>query len=586
MHKKKSLLYIFTKLFVLVIVIPIFAIAVASHEVYRLSLVNNLAKKASQNTDQLAFYLNDTIEKLRLSLKTLSYYNDAEIPRLIADYKANNSDQQVHTGSTEIEEKLSTMVNYFDCVEAIIFFYQDGGYYYYKSDLKSGDAVIRDTIWYKTCLRDPQKIIGSRIPSEAISDTPNKFLSTFSMTLNRSGIEVVSIVLNDELFRSVYDKTKEIDGGAVTISDYNGSIISSSLARKGTVQTDIMQKLSVKNSGYFLRKDGGTETIVTFARIAVADWILINFSDSERMQADNVRLLQIFLAVFATALLLFLFVSYKFMKNIAAPIKELSSAMKTLEGGNFEISMKTDWGSNEFDGLTRTFMNMSSRIGQLISEIDKKEKTKRKLEIQALQYQMNPHFVRNTLNSIRLLAMLNQPDKIIHMSEALSNLLSSSIENDSIFTDVSTELTLLRDYVYIMQIRYTDQFVISYNIDDNVNHYQLLKKTLQPIVENSIFHGVASRASGGVITISGYETSDVLIFEVYDNGEGMTQEVIQKLSTHDPSLKSIGLFNTMERIRLNYGEGFGLSFESKLGEYTKITVRLPKIEYMATSGGE
>jgi len=224
---------------------------------------------------------------------------------------------------------------------------------------------------------------------------------------------------------------------------------------------------------------------------------------------------------------------------------------------------------------------MVQEIKNLIKERDKIAGEKSKAEIEALQSQINPHFISNTLNSIRLMAMIAKVDSVKKMVEAFMKLLLASFSKTGKLIRIEEELEILKSYIYILKVRYDDKFDVDIECEEEIRGLYILRLLLQPILENAIFHGVGELENKGRITVKGCRQDDCIIFSIRDNGVGMTQEQIDRLmsegSHNAGSFSSIGVINVDRRIKLNYGDRYGLEIESNYGEYTNVVIKLPVI---------
>ena len=196
-----------------------------------------------------------------------------------------------------------------------------------------------------------------------------------------------------------------------------------------------------------------------------------------------------------------------------------------------------------------------------------------------LQSQVNPHFLYNTLNSVYWMAVVQKNTGIEKMVKSLVNLLKNISKGVSDKIPLSEELALLDDYVSIQSIRYMGAFEYRCRVPEELLQYRIIKFTLQPLVENAIFHGVAPKGSFGVITVDAFEEADFLVLTITDDGVGMTQERAAALLASGErvaqgSMTGIGLGNVNRRLKLAYGKGAGLAIESVPGEYTKVSVRI------------
>ena len=212
------------------------------------------------------------------------------------------------------------------------------------------------------------------------------------------------------------------------------------------------------------------------------------------------------------------------------------------------------------------------------------EKEKGDLELKMLQAQINPHFLYNTLDSIRWIAVIQKSSGIVKMVTALSGLLKNMAKGFNEKVTLQKELDFLNDYVTIEKVKYVELFDLEVRVDEPELYEALvIKLTLQPLVENAIFNGIEPGGKHGTIVIHVYREHDCLVIQVRDDGVGIPKEKMDALLNHTEKVKGssmsgIGLPNVDRRIKLNYGDQYGLSIESREGEFTEITVRMP-LEY-------
>lgn len=296
------------------------------------------------------------------------------------------------------------------------------------------------------------------------------------------------------------------------------------------------------------------------------------------------RLPVLLLAGFAIGCAVFLMDFFLIMH----PLKKLKGQMK-------------DW--SDLDGTDREKMDMSdSEIGQIFAEIVNNhqqqmsreyqmEALKRQAELMALQSQINPHFLYNTLDSIRGVALVNDVPQIAEMTEALSKLFRCMIANEGKMVSLRDEIQSVSNYMLIQQFRFDGRISCQMNLkEDALLQYYVPNLIIQPIVENSVIHGLECREGGGVVTISGYSTLKRLVILVEDNGIGIPQEKLDKLNrelVNAQNIKTLGgekerhrgiaLLNISQRIKLHFGNDYGLSIMSTPNVSTTVEITLPAI---------
>ncbi len=260
---------------------------------------------------------------------------------------------------------------------------------------------------------------------------------------------------------------------------------------------------------------------------------------------------------------------------IDRPIRRLIKLMEKVEDGELNAFAMAN-GVYEVQELSRSFNNMVYKIKQLMIEILEEQKQLRKSEMKTLHAQINPHFLYNTLDSIVWMAESGDNANVVKMISALSQFFRLSLSGGRDTITVEEELKHAENYLIIQKMRYSDQFNYEIRADEDVLQCQTLKIVLQPIVENSILHGVGDLPYPGEITIQAMCCDDMLLFQVTDNGFGIEPEKLARILEIQPQNKSgIGIRNVNSRIQLLYGSRYGLQYESELDRGTTVTIRLP-----------
>ena len=228
------------------------------------------------------------------------------------------------------------------------------------------------------------------------------------------------------------------------------------------------------------------------------------------------------------------------------------------------------------------------QIDRLVDETKKKEEEKREAELIALQYQINPHFLYNTLGSIRSYALVAKQEEIADMLKVLCRLLRKTLSPTEASITVREELSILADYISILQIRYKSRIRVDYRIDPNVYDLLMPNLLIQPLIENAVLHGLSQKLNQeggeGLLRISVRITHAGLIFEIYDDGIGMSEREIEEAFRECSEQKDhegvhIGISNLHRRIQIQYGKSYGISIHGRKGEFTSVKMKLPLIQY-------
>ncbi len=303
---------------------------------------------------------------------------------------------------------------------------------------------------------------------------------------------------------------------------------------------------------------------------------------SESIRSDVEHAVAISALILGVILAGALMVSRKITMRITAGIQQLRQVTKKAGQGNFTARAELENNDEEFSELGEGFNQMVEKIGNLVEDIRVEQLNLRVTEQKLLQAQINPHFLYNTLDAIIWLAEANQTEQVIMMVTALSDFFRTTLSKGKDYITVQEEESHIRSYLQIQQFRYQDILEYEIDIPEELYQYQILKLTLQPLVENALYHGIKNKRGMGRILVTGREKAGKLIFKVSDNGMGMTKEQLAKLRREinqdirgnvEPA--GFGLYNVSQRIRLNYGTEYDLWIESTYGEGTEAIVTIP-----------
>ena len=323
--------------------------------------------------------------------------------------------------------------------------------------------------------------------------------------------------------------------------------------------------------------------LITYYTIGSPQWKLVYCHDTASiLHPFESRHFQ-YLVLMAVCLVVSVILTTLVVRHYISPIKTLREQMDEVQKGNLDSHLPIT-ANNEIGQLTAHFNLMQDSINLLMQRLVEESEAKRSAEIKALQSQINPHFLYNTLDSIRWIAVIQKNSGIVKMVTALSGLLKNMAKGFNEKVTLQKELDFLGDYVTIEKVKYVELFDLEVRVDEPELYEALvIKLTLQPLVENAIFNGIEPGGKHGTILIHAYREGDVFIIKVRDNGVGIAREKMASILNHTEKVKGssmsgIGLPNVDRRIKLNYGEEYGLTIESQEGEFTEITIKMP-LEY-------
>ena len=301
------------------------------------------------------------------------------------------------------------------------------------------------------------------------------------------------------------------------------------------------------------------------------------------LDSDGAQTRMAVLTVLASSLLLTLVLSIILATYLSKPISLLNARLHRIAENDFSYDPVIEQADGELGQIGRTVNEMTMSIENLLATQQQSYEQRRRIEIQLLQSQVNPHFLYNTLDSIRWMAVIQKCPGIEKMTRSLSNLLKNIAKGTQDKITLQEELNLLHDYVDIQAVRYMEAFSFVDEVPEALYKYRIIKLTLQPLVENAIFHGIEPTGESGTITVTGREDGGDIVLCVADDGAGIPAETLADLLTAErprshASLNGIGVYNVHKRLQMLYGDAYGLRIESEPGCGTCVTVRIPKEE--------
>lgn len=340
---------------------------------------------------------------------------------------------------------------------------------------------------------------------------------------------------------------------------------------------------SADDKGLLEMKVHGRNSLVAFEKYQRSGVMVYETITMDSLSNDRLMVIQTVIIMFAACLIFGFILSVLITNQIKKPIDRLVRHISDVAGGDFTRDPGIE-GEDEIGTVGKVVNDMSQHIDTLMAQRLEDEKEKGDLELKMLQAQINPHFLYNTLDSIRWIAVIQKNSGIVKMVTALSGLLKNMAKGFNEKVTLKKELEFLNDYVTIEKVKYVELFDLNIQVDDPALYdAMVIKLTLQPLVENAIFNGIEPSGKHGTILIHAFSRDGCLFIRVRDDGCGIPEEKLKTILDNTEKVKGnsmsgIGLPNVDRRIKLNYGESYGLWIESQVGSYTEITVKMP-LEY-------
>lgn len=409
-------------------------------------------------------------------------------------------------------------------------------------------------------------------------------LTVVRKILDDASLKPIGLIAVDTDFRVIEDQIIEMNklthGNALIVDDKGGMIYDSDKAHSTHSIADQVMQTAGQN-GHFYASVQGERQLVVYTTSAQTHWKLFVFIPEREMNKDSVRIRNTTWAATFVTIGVALFISILFSSALTKPLRKMMRLMRSVQEGNLSVKFPVR-NRDEIGQLGLQFNRMIMRIDQLIKDIYDIEAKKNEAEIHALQNQINPHFMYNTLETIRMFAELNDDDSVADMLSAFGQLLRYSIGDVREKTTVKAELEHVRHYVEILNYRYPNRFKLELHVEEPFYSVPTLKLLLQPIIENAIQHGFDDSKPVMNIVVQMDKTDQFHLIHIIDDGTGMPPEVRERLNhsfngggVSSSGRSGIGLRNVCERIKLHYGHNYGLQvLEGPFGG-TEVVLKLP-----------
>lgn len=547
--------------FMLMVVIPLVLVFVCAEIVISYIIRNSAIETIDAFQENIATALGSDVRDNALQLSHFVYANDGEfIQTAVQVHQSDGSDW--YEADQKMQRAFRTaMVPSQDILVGA--FYMGGtGAVYMKDEVAILEGLVRDAGWYQRAKEHPNSVVlgcydTSRTRVVRTSQQDRQMVLVTAMatdgTTDRSGeVDVAAFFTVSRVGDILAARQRDAGLGRSVILDREGHVLFGDMG-ENNLRTYFEEHLGRFTPGSLTRRaalgEEGGERDYFFRTKAIpdTDWLVVTFVEESSLGSGFYKVGGILALVVTALTILFYFYSRYFLNAIIAPVQEVCKGMERLDRNDLEVQLEPK-GQRELQDLMTSFNQMVLSIKNMLHLTEETMEKKHKAEIQALQSQINPHFIVNTLNSIRFMAQVAHFDGIRKMAEALVSIVSCSFRGNVSFYTVGEGLEMLKTYVYLMRIRYSNSFEVSYHVQPDCLDYLLPRLTLQPVVENSITHGFDEMDEElGKIEVSVYLEEGFLCLSVWDNGRGMSQEEIELVRKGRPREKNdnsnIGLEN-------------------------------------------
>jgi two-component system sensor histidine kinase YesM len=568
--------------FLILIVVPLFLTNLISFVIVK----DIVKQKANANNNVIFSNVHNNITGImkNMLLASNSIMFDYEIPKITDISGMDESDR--YFARARIARKFSqitfsTLSTYMDSIITII---RDGSAF-------SSLPVSESSRIYNDIILNEGISPGS--PYICWAEHPYSFSSgqkrTDYLVLLRTYVDYYTGVRFGDLFIGIRKDyfnttmknlitTNETSAFIITGS---GNILASAGAENKEKTTQILSEFAEMDKRGFSSvnmKDLGVT--VNLQKLMDSEWYMVQIIPNEAIVKEVAGVRNTLMVVVLACCLVFIFVAFIIARNISIPIQNISNASKDIASGKLGLSVEIV-GSREMREMAGNFNIMSQQIKDLIESNKAVERQKRMYELQALYAQINPHFLFNALNSIKLLAETSRVYNISKFIQALAGILKNSIINKEEMITLREELSEIRNYMLLQNLRFLLPIEEEYDVPEDIMEYMVPKLILQPIVENSLIHGFEGIKRIPRIRISGVREGRNIRITIKDNGKGMDEKCLKNLLNDlrmaKTRLNSVGIPNVNERLKINFGDEYGIIMHSKLDEGTVTEILIPAL---------
>ncbi|MBU7591366.1 sensor histidine kinase [Metabacillus halosaccharovorans] len=527
-----------------------------------------------QSINYLDYMLSDVFQQL------VAVSNDPRVLNLVGTKESDIKPEYY----VEIDKSLQLVYSRYNVIiESVLIDLNQGEFLLYHSDYTSNPSVPYDH-YFNQYKGNKEGFYWRNIHQDQIFKTNDQVMSVFRVIEN-SDKGIVLFNLRDDFFEQVLNKSLIGKNGYLTLISPDGKYESKDVKEEYKLDQKTLHSLQrmKKESGQFSYESAaGEEMIVIYDTIQANKWKLAAIVPENEIlnKVNYIKHVTVFFIIMM--IVSAIFITNIVGKYISKPFEKMAEQMRTMNNQSLDFYDETS-GPEEMKILHNGFKELFFRIQTLMDQIRLDQEEKRQLEFAIMHAQINPHFLYNTLYSIKGLCDMGLNKDASQMVSALSSFFRIGISKGKEIISIKDEIEHIEHYLFIQEMRYGDDFTYEINIEQEILSYNIIKLSLQPLIENAIYHGVKQKRGLGKISIRGFEKEGSIHLEVADNGNGIEQDKLIEIkrelgeSFHEKrGFIGIGLKSVNERINIHFGKEYGLVISSKPGQGTVVSIMIPK----------
>ncbi len=573
----------------LIIIIALLLFAIFSNRAFSEALMERTKRSSMREIDLININLDTMINSIEDYSRVIA--SEHRLQKELVEIKNTSETDNILLKNLRIKTAMSEIVSNIispntQIAGIAVFADQKVIYSGYSIDEKSVNKIIHNEHLEKA-YEIQRPIWMGLAPLQFTDRRKSDVFSVSKLIRDRNtgnALGVVTLFINEVNISNIYTKNIVTTQDSYYIVDEKDKVISS--RNKSDLYKDIGEVLRIKDSAYKELKKNGS-LLLTDKKVPILysmkayrkfGWRVISVSGMEEIVSEETKIKNIIILTLIVCAIIVFMTSYIISHTVTKPIYLLLDTMGKIKDGNMKIRADENT-DGEVGVLANGFNTLMNQLEESMEQIYKEQKLKRKNEFKLLQSQIKPHFLYNTMETISSFIKLDMKEQALTTIQYISNFYKLSLSRGNEIITVEEEVKIIESYLSIQRLRYAEYMDYALEFDKAMLKYTIPKLTIQPLVENAIYHGLKQSQSKGMIYVKGYIKEDYIVIEVLDTGIGMPKERVEAISKFGPlreaDPRSFGLRSVDERLKLQYGSHSGISIESVEGEYTLVTVSIP-----------
>lgn len=546
-----------------------------------------------------AYYLlNDTVEQTKTFLddkfntvfeQLVLIENNVAFRNILAN-NGQLVDQHRYDDIIDLQRQFAeSYENNFQMIDSIFVTFNNGRSFNLQKDFVPRKVGINLNAWMTQYARSDNQggYYWLNRHEDHVFDTVEirNVVSLFKIIGNKES-EVNGVVLfnmRETFLLNILRNVKVSPNGVLALISPDGIMYSKALASDFTIDEktiEDIQRSSEPQGSIVESSTANHKMMIRYSTLSLNKWKLAAIVPESDILSNASQIKSITLSIVLIILFVCIVVATIFASSLSNPIRFLSKQVQRVSQGDLKVSFRLEE-KNEIGVLAKGLESLVESVQELLQKVKNEQEQKRQIELLALQSQIKPHFLYNTLGSIKHLIDLGEKEKASTMVSALTHFFRIGLSKGREVITIGEEVEHVRNYLLIQNIRYIKDFEFEIEVEESILHFPIMKLTLQPIVENAIYHGTKSKRGRGIIRITGSRKGDYAVLEVFDDGAGMSGDKLHEIQTsiQAPTVQEVpvtfGLRNIYLRLVLQFGSSCEMTLESREGEYTLVKVTIP-----------